>query len=59
MLEPRVGEEGIVVHFSPPDLYMVEKVLPNGQTLWLTEFEESELEVVPTSSTRAPASLEP
>ena len=43
---PCVGDEGAVVKNLSAGRVIVEKVLPDGTSAWLAEFEESELEVI-------------
>jgi hypothetical protein len=41
--EPRVGDQGAVVHVLGPDEYTVECVDHDGRTVWLADFVEGEL----------------
>ncbi len=44
--QPRVGEVGSVVDTLGDGLYLVEHITDDGETIWLAEFDESELELV-------------
>ena len=44
--QPRVGEVGTVVDDVGDGIYLVERATADGQTRWLAEFAESELELV-------------
>jgi hypothetical protein len=51
---PAVGDIAIIVHEYDPDdpraPVAVEKVDPDGNTIWLADFERDELELVETSA---------
>jgi hypothetical protein len=46
---PRIGDTGTIVHINSVDGkttgYMVEKVAPNGYTIWLADFLPDEIEL--------------
>ncbi len=44
--QPRVGEIGTVVDALGEGLYLVERATDDGESLWLAEFHESELDLV-------------
>ena len=44
--QPAVGETGTVVFEYPDGSYAVERVAPDGMTVWLADFEAAELELV-------------
>lgn len=41
--QPRVGDQGTIVHVLAPDRYIVESVDDAGHTLWLADFDTDEL----------------
>ncbi len=45
--QPRVGDQGSVVHVLGPDAYVVESVDATGMTLWLADFHTDELAAEP------------
>ena len=47
--QPRVGEEGRVVDDVGDGIYLVERTTADGQTMWLAEFADAELELVDRS----------
>ena len=44
--QPRVGETGSVVDALGDGLYLIEHTTDDGETIWLAEFQEGELELV-------------
>jgi hypothetical protein len=48
---PRIGDTGVFIELlqAPdfPDLYVVESSLPDGTTIWLSDFLIDEIEPVP------------
>ena len=44
--QPRIGEEGDVVADVGDGVFLVEHATADGQTIWLAEFLEEELELV-------------
>jgi hypothetical protein len=44
--QPRVGEDGDVVADVGQGIFLVEHATADGQTIWLAEFLEEELELV-------------
>jgi hypothetical protein len=44
--QPRHGESGTVVDAVGDGLYLVERLTDDGQTVWLAEFHEAELELL-------------
>ena len=45
--QPRVGDQGAVVHVLGPEDYVVESVDTSGMTLWLADFRVDELASLP------------
>jgi len=44
--QPRIGEEGDVVADVGDGVFLIEHATADGQTIWLAEFLEEELELV-------------
>ena len=44
--QPRVGEQGSIVDSLCDGLFLVEHATDDGETIWVAEFHESELELV-------------
>ena len=48
---PKIGDVGTIVHIvektNPADtIYIIEKVAPSGETIWLADFQEKEIELL-------------
>jgi len=56
MRPPRIGDTGVIVHIDSVDDkatgYMVEKVAPNGYTIWLADFLPDEIELAENPATQ-------
>jgi hypothetical protein len=47
--QPRVGDQGTIVHVIGPQNYVVESVDSDGMTLWLADFRADELAPLPSA----------
>ena len=45
--QPRVGDQGAIVHVLGPEAYVVESVDAAGMTVWLADFRADELAPIP------------
>jgi hypothetical protein len=45
--QPRVGDQGTIVHVLGPEAYIVESVDAAGMTVWLADFRADELAPIP------------